>query len=305
MPDYVRTTGRQAGVRAARSPNLVDAVNVATLGHGAELDHANQLGQRVRRRLRGRGYPVRPDRPEHLGQLRAGQADQHRRDHELGDDHRRVDRRVGRPSRCSSAASWPARLSNSRSVGDGLWHALVTWGVSVTATTVMSTLGVAGLLGFGSEQQRRRQGRRRLGSTAGVGLTRATQRGREVRRLLPAVQLHRRGDRARRRLGRQSSAMGRRTTVSAASEHDQTPRRRAADPSRAGLTAPDGSPDVRPCAIRRGSGAGSIRGSPAPRLARRLAPPLRRGSYPGRGRRVRARSRRAPGTTPRAGRPPR
>ena len=40
-------------------------------------------------------------------------------------------------------------LSNSRSVGDGLWHAFITWGVSVTATTVMSTLGVAGLLGFG------------------------------------------------------------------------------------------------------------------------------------------------------------
>jgi hypothetical protein len=42
-----------------------------------------------------------------------------------------------------------AALSNSRTTGDGLWHAIVTWGVSVTATTVLSTLGVAGLLGFG------------------------------------------------------------------------------------------------------------------------------------------------------------
>jgi len=40
-------------------------------------------------------------------------------------------------------------LSNSRTMADGLWHAFVTWGVSVTATTVLSTLGVAGLLGFG------------------------------------------------------------------------------------------------------------------------------------------------------------
>ena len=42
-----------------------------------------------------------------------------------------------------------AALSNSRTTGDGVWHAIVTWGVSVTATTVLSTLGVAGLLGFG------------------------------------------------------------------------------------------------------------------------------------------------------------
>jgi hypothetical protein len=40
-------------------------------------------------------------------------------------------------------------LSNSRSVSDGLWHAFVTWGVSVTATTVLSAVGIAGLLGFG------------------------------------------------------------------------------------------------------------------------------------------------------------
>lgn len=40
-------------------------------------------------------------------------------------------------------------LSNSRSTGDGLWHAAITWGVSVTAMTVLSAIGVAGLLGFG------------------------------------------------------------------------------------------------------------------------------------------------------------
>jgi hypothetical protein len=42
-----------------------------------------------------------------------------------------------------------AALSNSRTMGDGLWHAVITWGVSVTATTVLSAVGVAGLLGFG------------------------------------------------------------------------------------------------------------------------------------------------------------
>jgi len=42
-----------------------------------------------------------------------------------------------------------AILSNSRTVADGFWHGAVTWGVSVTAMTVLSVLGVAGLLGFG------------------------------------------------------------------------------------------------------------------------------------------------------------
>jgi len=42
-----------------------------------------------------------------------------------------------------------AGLSNSRSIGDGMWHAIVTWGVSVAAMTILSALGVAGLLGFG------------------------------------------------------------------------------------------------------------------------------------------------------------
>jgi len=42
-----------------------------------------------------------------------------------------------------------AALSNSRTMSDGLWHAVVTWGVSVAAMTVLSAIGVAGLLGFG------------------------------------------------------------------------------------------------------------------------------------------------------------
>ena len=42
-----------------------------------------------------------------------------------------------------------AALSNSRSMGDGVWHAIVTWGVSVGTMTVLSAVGVAGLLGFG------------------------------------------------------------------------------------------------------------------------------------------------------------
>jgi hypothetical protein len=42
-----------------------------------------------------------------------------------------------------------AALSNSRTVSDGLSHAVVTWGVSVASMTVLSAIGVAGLLGFG------------------------------------------------------------------------------------------------------------------------------------------------------------
>ena len=42
-----------------------------------------------------------------------------------------------------------AALSNSRSVSDGVMHALVTWGVSVASMTILSAIGVAGLLGFG------------------------------------------------------------------------------------------------------------------------------------------------------------
>jgi len=42
-----------------------------------------------------------------------------------------------------------AALSNSRGIGDGMWHAIVTWGVSVATMTILSALGVAGLLGFG------------------------------------------------------------------------------------------------------------------------------------------------------------
>ena len=42
-----------------------------------------------------------------------------------------------------------AALSNSRTVSDGLAHALVTWGVSVASMTILSAIGVAGLFGFG------------------------------------------------------------------------------------------------------------------------------------------------------------
>ena len=42
-----------------------------------------------------------------------------------------------------------AFLSNSRTLSDGLWHATILWGVSVATMTVLSAIGVAGLLGFG------------------------------------------------------------------------------------------------------------------------------------------------------------
>ena len=53
------------------------------------------------------GAAACPERPGHLGQLRARQADEHRRAAELGDQRRRSGSACRRSSRCSSAVSWP------------------------------------------------------------------------------------------------------------------------------------------------------------------------------------------------------
>ena len=42
-----------------------------------------------------------------------------------------------------------ARLSGSSSVMSGIWHGIVVWGVGAGAMTILSLLGVPGLLGFG------------------------------------------------------------------------------------------------------------------------------------------------------------
>ncbi len=67
-----------------------------------------------------------------------------------------------------------ARLSNSRNIRDALWHGLVVWGVSVTAMTVLSALGISGMLGFGLNSSAAAKAVVGASSTAGVGLTRAT-----------------------------------------------------------------------------------------------------------------------------------
>src|ERR1035437_2686911 len=67
-----------------------------------------------------------------------------------------------------------SRLSNVHSVRSALWHGLVVWGISVTAMTVLSTLGVAGMLGFGLDSSAAAKAVVGATGTAGVGLTRAT-----------------------------------------------------------------------------------------------------------------------------------
>jgi len=64
-----------------------------------------------------------------------------------------------------------AILSNSRTVSDGFWHGAVTWGVSVTTMTVLSVLGVAGLLGFGLNSGAAVRAATGLPSTAPISLT--------------------------------------------------------------------------------------------------------------------------------------
>jgi hypothetical protein len=66
------------------------------------------------------------------------------------------------------------RLSNSRSVRSALWHGLIVWGISVTAMTVLSTLGIAGMLGFGLNSSAAAKAVVGATGTAGAGLTRAT-----------------------------------------------------------------------------------------------------------------------------------
>lgn len=67
-----------------------------------------------------------------------------------------------------------SRLSNSRSTRDALWHGLVVWGVSVTAMTVLSVIGIGGMLGFGLDSSAAAKAVVGATGTAGVGLTRAT-----------------------------------------------------------------------------------------------------------------------------------
>ena len=67
-----------------------------------------------------------------------------------------------------------SRLANARSVSSALWHGLVVWGVSVTAMTVLSTLGIAGMLGFGLNSSAAAKAVVGATGTAGIGLTRAT-----------------------------------------------------------------------------------------------------------------------------------
>jgi hypothetical protein len=42
-----------------------------------------------------------------------------------------------------------ARLAGPGTRMDGLWHGIVTWGVTVTASVVLSAIGAIGILGFG------------------------------------------------------------------------------------------------------------------------------------------------------------
>jgi hypothetical protein len=67
-----------------------------------------------------------------------------------------------------------ARLSNSRNIRDALWHGLVVWGVSVSVMTVLSFIGIGGMLGFGVDSSAAAKAVVGASSTAGVGLTRAT-----------------------------------------------------------------------------------------------------------------------------------
>ncbi len=67
-----------------------------------------------------------------------------------------------------------SRLANVRSVRSALWHGLVVWGISVTAMTVLSSLGIAGMLGFGLDSSAAAKAVVGATGTAGVGLTRAT-----------------------------------------------------------------------------------------------------------------------------------
>ncbi len=67
-----------------------------------------------------------------------------------------------------------SRLSNSRDVGNALWHGLVLWGVAVTTMTVLSAFGIAGMLGFGLSSTAAVKAVVGASGTAGVGLTRAT-----------------------------------------------------------------------------------------------------------------------------------
>jgi hypothetical protein len=67
-----------------------------------------------------------------------------------------------------------SRLSSPRNIRDGLWHGLVVWGVAVTAMTVLSMIGVGGMLGFGLSSSAAAKAVVGASGTAGVGLTRAT-----------------------------------------------------------------------------------------------------------------------------------